>query len=175
MEKENKKLKNNVAKKSVGQPTLKSLIKDEVEVYNKYFDVPFIPFGQKEPVYIRIYPLFSPQRVNKIVQECMEFFKKANDEKIEIPPEEEVDIIGYFIIKNATNVKTTTSKKAKTIYDEFKMLVNSKFYTEIITFFPEESINSVHERILEVLDMSSHLYKQIQQIQKEVKKIVESN
>lgn len=173
MGKEIKKIKKKVEKSK--QPTLKSLVKDEVEAYNTYFDIPFIPFGQTDPVQIRIYPLFSPQKVAITVNEYIGFINKAVQEKINITPEEEGDLLGYFVIKNFTNVKTTTSKKAKTVYDEFKMLVNSRFYTEIISFFPEESMRAVHERLFEIIEASDQLNTQFKQIQKEAEKVINEN
>ena len=101
---------------------------------------------------VKMYPYFKPEKIRDLVNDLVLFYKNAEKEKLEVDSQEESDLIGYFLIKHFSNIKTTKSKVAKTIYKEFKTALNSVVIQEIIKTFPSESIEKVYTRIYEVIE-----------------------
>ncbi|MET3505612.1 hypothetical protein [Halalkalibacter oceani] len=168
MGKQSKKIQKTVSKK---EPLLSSVLKEEVQMYDEFIDIPFVPIGHEKEIVIRMYPLFKPEKVRDCVADYFSFIAQCKKEQIVIQEVEVDDILGYFIIKHFTNAKLTKGKKAKTVYDEFKILINSHFYKELISYFPEESIKSVHNRRFELIETVGKMEKQFNQINEELAKL----
>jgi DNA uptake protein ComE-like DNA-binding protein len=144
-----------------------SQLQDEVSMYEEFVEIPVTAQG-KEYI-VKMYPFFKPEKVRDLVDEMIEFFKVADKEKVEVKPIEEDDLIGYFVIKYFTDMKFTKSKKAKSIYNEFKLALNSQLFKVLMETYPEESIKSVHERIYAVRDASLKFGDKIKEVQELVK------
>lgn len=131
-------------------------LKDETKMYDETIEVATITHEDKEYV-IQFYPFFKYEKIRKLVLELGQFFINADKEKIKIDPLEEDGIINYFIIKHfSKGLKFTTGKKAKTIYDEFKVFYNSSLYqvfkdevftTEIVEKSKEEVLKEIFDNI----------------------------
>lgn len=148
-----------------------SMLKDEMKIYSEFIDipVPVVINGEEKELNIKAYPYFKPEAIRDCVNEIAEFFTKAKEEKLNIPKIEEDDVIGAFICKYFTDMKFTSSKKAKTIYNEFKLLINSKLYRVITKAFPQESIDQLYERIFEIIEVNATLENKVKQKQQEIK------
>ncbi|MEH7346012.1 hypothetical protein V7122_19400 [Bacillus sp. JJ1532] len=143
-----------------------SMLKEDNKIYDEFIEVP-VDYDEQEHI-IKVYPYFKPTKVQKLVDSLVDFYKSAQEENISIPKEEESDIIAYFIVKFFTDVKFANSKKAKTMYDEFKIVLNAKIFQFIFKLFPEDSIKEVHERINDVIEASQR----IQLVDKQIHKTV---
>ena len=104
-----------------------------------------------EPFIIKLYPYFKPEKIKDCVNEMGLFFKKCEDEKITISKEEEDDIVIFFIIRHFTNLKMSSSEKAKRIYNDFKTVINSDVYRFLVETLPEESIIKVYDFAFEAI------------------------
>jgi hypothetical protein len=140
-----------------------SQLKDEVSMYDEFIEIT-VPI-QGEEYTVKMFPYFKPEKVRDLVNELIEFFKASDKEKLEIPEIEEDDLIGYFIIKYFTDMKFTTSKKAKKIYEEFKLALNSDLFKVLMKTYPEESVKKVLDRIYEVRETDAKLKAKIEKAQ----------
>jgi hypothetical protein len=146
-----------------------SMLKQEVEVYNESVDIPFV-VGDKE-INVKLKPFFSPTLIRDIVSDITLFFLNADKEKLIIDKNEEDDIVGYFILRHCTDIKFSKGKKAKTLYDEFKILVNSQIFKVLLDAIPQESIASVYDTIYEVIEVSTKFQKQLKKYQEQIKEL----
>ena len=143
------------------------LLKPEVDMYDEFVELNVRPQGYEEDLIVKLFPLFKPDTVNTLVVEYFELLAQCNKEKIEVDKAQEGDILGYLIVKYFTDIKTTKSKKAKTILEEVDLLKNSQLYKEIMELYPKESIASVHNRILELNEAFVQLEGQLKTLQDE--------
>ncbi len=146
-----------------------SMLKEENKAYDDFLEVP-VDYDGKEHV-IKVYPIFKPSKVKNLVDSLVDFYQNAHKEKVSIQVEEEDDIVAYFIVKYFTDVKFTSSKKAKTIYDEFQTVLNAKVFQYIFKLFPESSIIEVRERINEVMETMQRIQLLNKQIPETIAKI----
>lgn len=146
-----------------------SMIKDEVKMFDEYIDIPFTAQGKE--VNVRLYPLFSPVTVRDIVNNLAEFLRNAKKENVKYDDKEFDDIVAYFILRHCTDIKFTKSKKAKTLYDEFKIVIKSKSIQTLLKFIPEESIKDVYDRIFEVIEVNAKIENRIKEIQKQIQEL----
>ncbi|MGD6876772.1 hypothetical protein [Bacillus infantis] len=129
------------------------MIKDEVSMYDEYVEIP-VPVGGRE-LTVKMYPYFKPEKVRDLVSSLTEFYQLCEKEKVTVPEIDQDDLIGYFIVKYFTDIKFSRSKKAKSIFEEFKVAQNSTLFKVLMETFPKESIYSVHDRIFDVLKVSA--------------------
>lgn len=144
-----------------------SQLKDEVSMYDEFVPIPVTAQGKEYTV--KMFPYFKPELIRDLVNELIQFFKTAEKEKLTVPPIEEDDLIGYFITKYFTDMKFTKSKKAKSIYAEFKLALNSELFKVLMETYPKESVQSVYERIFAVREANLTLedkYKEMQELMK---------
>ncbi len=118
-----------------------------------------------------MYPFFAPEKIRDLVNELVDFYKKAQEEKLDIPKIEEDDLVGFFIIKYFTNLKLTSSKKAKKLYEDFKTALNAPLFKVLMKSFPEDSITKVYDRIYEVIEMSAEMENRIKAYQEQLKEL----
>jgi hypothetical protein len=147
-----------------------SQLKDEVSIYDEFIEIP-VTMNEKEYA-VRMYPYFKPEKIRDLVNELHDFLNVAKQEKLVIPPIEEDDLVGYFIVKYFTNLTATKSKKAKAIYNEFKIALNSKLFKVLIEAFPKDSIGEVYDRIYEVIKADAELKDKFSAMQNVYKNIV---
>ncbi|MGM7720490.1 hypothetical protein [Metabacillus sp. Hm71] len=143
------------------------IIKEDNKRYKEYLTIDVDVNGENHEV--KIYPYFAPEKVAKLRDDFIEFIRNTKKEKVEVDDNEWSDIIGYFIIKHFTDIAMTTSKKAKTIYAEYKQVINSTVTEFILKQFPVESILYVHDKINEISEMEEKLIGRIKNVQKEIK------
>ncbi|AKO91908.1 hypothetical protein BEH_07210 [Priestia filamentosa] len=130
-----------------------SMLKPEVDFYKQTRDVTAtLPDGTELP--ITFTPFFSPESIRELLIEIGKFFEKAQEENLDVDSMSQEDIVNCFILKHYTDMKFTTSKKAKTLFNLFEILVNSKLYSDILDVIPEESILSVKEAIFKIYESS---------------------
>ncbi|MCM3394842.1 hypothetical protein [Cytobacillus oceanisediminis] len=134
--------------------TTKMLI-EENEIYDEFIEIP-VMYEAKEYI-IKAYPYVSPVKLTNIVDQLSAFYQNANQEKVNVLEEEKSDLLAYFLVKNSTDVTFTKSKKAKTVYQEFKQLLHSRVFKAIVKTFPEQTFRELHERIAEVNNLSGLL------------------
>lgn len=146
-----------------------SQLQDEVSMYNEYVEIDVTAQGQD--YIVKLYPYFAPTKIRDLVNELHEFFQAADKEKLTVAPIEEDDLVGYFICKYFTDMGFTKSKKAKAIYEEFKLAQNSKLFKVLLETYPKESVESVYERIYEVIEASAELENKFKQMQDMIKKL----
>ena len=147
-----------------------SQLREINKAYDKFVEIP-VSVGETQ-YKIKLYPNFKPEKIRDLVEELADFYKNADEEKVKVDsPKEDDDIIGYFIFRYFTDIKMTTSKKAKTIYDDYKLLVNSDLYREIGKLIPKESVEKVYRRIDEVLQASAEIQRQFEKAQEQIKNI----
>jgi hypothetical protein len=146
-----------------------SQLKDEVSIYDEFVEIPVTAQGTE--YIVKMYPYFKPEKVRDLVNELIDFFKAADKEKLVIPKIEEEDLIGYFIIKYFTDMKFTTSKKAKRIYEEFKLALNSDLFKVLMETYPKESFDKVWDRIFEVSEASARLESKVKEAQENIKNL----
>ena len=146
-------------------------LKPEVDVYKESIDVPVTLPNSEDEINVKLFPLFSPTSVAKLVNEYLLFLAQCKQENVEVLEEDEGDILGYFIVKYFTDIKTTKSKKAKMIIEEVDLLKNSQLYKELMKLFPVASVQSVHERIMEVNEAFANLEGQMRVIQKQMNEL----
>lgn len=118
---------------------------------------------------VKIWPFFSPTKVADMRNSLIEFKQNCDKEELIIDNSQWDDIISYFIVRQFTDIKMTTSKKAKTIYAEFKEATNSKLFEVILKSFQEDSLMYVHDKIFELAELNAKLENKVKQTQKEIK------
>ena len=128
-----------------------NMLKKDVDVFDKYVEIPVNVADSNEPFIIKLYPYFKPEKIRDCVKDMGLFFKKCEDEKITISKEEEDDIVVFFIIRHFTNLKMSSSEKAKRIYNDFKTVINSDVYRFLVDTLPEESITKVFDFAFETI------------------------
>jgi hypothetical protein len=146
-----------------------SQLKDEVSMYDEFVEIDVNVNGTDYVV--KMYPYFKPEKVRDLVNELIEFFKASEKEKLDIPSIEEDDLIGYYIIKYFTDMKFTSSKKAKKIYEEFKLVLNSDLFKVLMETIPKKSFEKVIDRIFEVRDASMLLQDKFKAAQENIKNL----
>lgn len=146
-----------------------SMIKEDNKRYKEYLSVDIDVNGESHEV--KLYPFFAPEKVAKLRDEIYQFKVNTEKEKLNINESEWSDIIAYFILKYFTNITMTSSKKAKTIYNEYKEVINSRVAEFLLRQFPQESIFYVHDKINEVTEMEAILLDKIKQVQEDIKNL----
>ncbi|WP_299831213.1 hypothetical protein [uncultured Metabacillus sp.] len=146
-----------------------SKLKDEAKVFDEFVEIDVDVNGEEYTV--KMYPYFKPEKIRDLVNELTEFFQKAKEEKLEIPKIEEDDLIAFFICKHFTDIKFTTSKKVKKIYEEFKLLINSSLFKVLSKSFPQESVAQVFDRIFEIIETNAVLENKFKQTQEIIKNL----
>jgi hypothetical protein len=137
-------------------------LKKENKLYKHFEEIEVV--AQGEINVIKVFPFFSPEKVRELVDDAMEFIQNARKENIVINDNEQSDILAYFLIKYFTDVRGfTASKKAKDIYDEYKIVLNAEVFNEIVKIFPEESIEKVYQRVIQVNNASEIITRQFNQ------------
>lgn len=144
-----------------------SMLKEEVKVYDETIDLT-VEIEGHDDITVVIHPFFKPDKVTKMLEDMKEFMMKAEQEKLNIDESDENDLIGFFIVKHFTDIKVTRRKKAKLIFEEFKLLQNSRIYKELMQVFPEESTEYVFERLFEAYEQGAKLENKLMQIQKTI-------
>jgi hypothetical protein len=146
-----------------------SQLQDEVSIYDEFVEFPILTQG-KEYI-VKMFPYFKPEKVRDLVLDLQNFFNAAEKEKLTIPPIEEDDLVGYFIVKYFTDMKFTKSKKAKVIYSEFKLTLNSRLFKVLMKSYPQESVQSVFERIFEIIEVDNQLKNKFKDAQNAIKEL----
>jgi N-glycosylase/DNA lyase len=145
------------------------VIKEDVKKYDEFIELPVKAQGNE--YIVKIYPFFKPEKVRDMLNEMIGFYRNCEKEKVNVKDEEFDDIVGYFIVKHFTNIKTTTSEKAKKIYEEFKVAINSQLFEVILKTLPEESIQYVYNKIFEIIELNAKLQNKIKKFQDEIKNL----
>jgi hypothetical protein len=145
------------------------VIADDNKKYKEQIEFPVT--AQGEEFIVKFHPYFSPTKISSLVEKMILFFQSASKEKLNIPNEEFDDLVGYFIIKTFSNIKMTTSKKAQTIYDEYKMSIDSPLFELILSSIPEESILDVHKRIFDTIELSAKLENKMKMVQEQIQSL----
>jgi hypothetical protein len=147
----------------MSQLTMKE-VKESNKIYNEVIELPVIVGNQERTVTFK--PYFSNVAVKKLVDKIQEFYVNAKKENLEFDEDySDDDIIYYFIVRQFSDIKFTTSKKAKAIYEEFKEAINSDLFTVILKSIPEESYAKVYDRIKDITELGARLENQIKQLQ----------
>jgi hypothetical protein len=146
-----------------------SMLKKHVEAYNETIEIPIIADGKEFNVKLK--PFISPTLARDIVNDLANFFYNADKEKVKVADNEHDDLVGYFILKYCSDIKFSKSKKAKILYEEFKVLLETDLFKVLIDFIPEESIKRVYNRIEEVLDVSSKYEEKMALLQDKAKSL----
>ncbi|MEC1155637.1 hypothetical protein [Cytobacillus horneckiae] len=135
-----------------------NMLKKEVQNFYRYLEFP-LSYEDNEYL-VRMYPFFKPEKINNLLNKMAVFFKTAKEENVKIDPNHEADIVSYYILREFTDIQFTASKKPKTIYDEFKIILNSPICQKLLKSFPKESIEQVYDRIHEVIEMNDKIKEQ---------------
>jgi hypothetical protein len=151
----------------MGKQLAISNLKDEVSAYDEY--VEFDVNSDSETYTVKMYPFFKPEKIRDLIEDMINFAKKCEEEKIKINDKDEDDLVGFFILKHFTNIKFTKSKKAKKLYEEFKIALNAKMFGEILKAFPEQSILDVQKMLYDHLEMSVKAHKTREEFQERIK------
>lgn len=145
-----------------------SKIKDVNKKYKAFIELPV--YLEDEEYIIKIYPFFKPEKVKKMVDEWILFYQNVKKENIEINKDYESDIVAYFIVRNFTDLKFTTSKKAKVIFEEIKEIINApQVFDVVLKAFPEESIKDIYSRAHDVIEASKKVIAQNTELAEEYK------
>lgn len=145
-------------------------LKEENSIQNELIEVATIEYQGKEHV-IQFQPIFPYNKIRKCVLEIGQFFESAIKEKVNVDPLDEDSLIDYFIIRQfSKGLKFTTSKKAKTIYDEFMTLYNSSLYQifkkEIFTSnLVEKSKEQVYDELFANIELSAKFENKLKKAQ----------
>ena len=145
-------------------------IKNENNIYRAKVDVNVYVNGVEHVV--KVSPFLKPSKVAELVDELIQFYKKAAKEEITVAEKYEHDVIGYFMLKHFTDLKFTTSKTAYRIYDEFNSIIESPVYRTLLQVFPEESIKAVYERIIEIQQASQRIKEDTEKLESGINKLV---
>jgi hypothetical protein len=145
------------------QLTMKE-VKKEVSLYDQFIT---LPVTVDEDVFeVKVYPYFSAEKVKKLVDDIYNFHVQAKSEKLEIKEDEFDDIISYFIVRHFTDIKMSKGKKARTLYEEFKISKNSEIFRWVLESVTEDSINNVYDRMNSINEFTSTLQKQMNVLNK---------
>jgi hypothetical protein len=144
-------------------------LQDEVSMYDEFVEIPVTAQG-KEYI-VKMYPYFKPEKIRDLVNELIEFFKASDKEKVTVQPIEEDDLVGYYIIKYFTDMKFTKSKKAKNIYAEFKLALNSQLFKVLMETYPQESVQQVYERIYAITEANAKFGDKFKEMQETIKNL----
>jgi hypothetical protein len=140
------------------QLTMKE-VKKEVSLYDQFIT---LPVTVNEDVFkVKVYPCFSAEKVKKLVDDIYNFHVQAKKENLEIKEDQFDDIISYFIVRHFTDIKMSKGKKAKTLYEEFKLSINSEIFRWVLESVTEDSINKVYDRINSINEFTLILQKQM--------------
>lgn len=121
-------------------------------MYDQTVEFP-VTVGDREFMII-VYPYFSNTKIRSMLEDVKDFVNQAKEENLNIDLEAEfTDIIGYFIVRHFTNIKMTTSKRAKAICEEYRQMLNSDIFKLIIKAIPEESLQKVYYAIYEMQEL----------------------
>ena len=148
-----------------------NLLKKEVDIYNEHVDIPVNVPGMEDEFIIKLYPYFKPEKVRDVVKDLAQFYTKCKDEKIPYKDEEHDDLVGFFIVKHFTNLKMSKSNKAKKVYEDFKVVINTDIFKFLMDSIPEESIEKVYSYMYEVIESSSKLETLVRQKQQEIENL----
>lgn len=144
-------------------------LKDEVKAYDEKVELSVDVNGEEYS--ITIFPFFKPELVKECVDGISEFFLKANQEKLNVKAKDEDELIKYYIIKHFTNIKMTSSKKSKTIYNEFKTVSNSSIFKVLIKSFPDESIQKVYDELYDNIELNAQLENVMMKYKRQLKNL----
>ena len=145
-------------------PLTMAQIAKENTIYDEIVEIP-VHVGDTEHV-IQLHPYFTNTKVRDMVEELRAFIVNSSDENLKLNIEQELhDIIGYFMVRHFSNIKMTTSKKAKRIFMEYKQALDSDVFKVIIRAIPKESIQKVYQAICELQELYVTLEKQMQYLQ----------
>lgn len=148
--------------------SMTTIAKDNA-IYDEVVNIP-VHVGDQEYT-IQLHPYFSNTKVREMIEELRMFIVNSSDENIELNMEQELhDIIGYFMVRHFSNIKMTTSKKAKRIFAEYRQALDSDVFKVIIRAIPKESIQKVYQAICELQELYVSLEKQMQHLQAEYEK-----
>ncbi|TPF17930.1 hypothetical protein [Priestia megaterium] len=145
------------------------MIKEENKKYDEIMDFEFTRNG--EDMVIKIYPYFSPARVDKLVKEYDEFAKKAEEEKLEISEEDALNLIPCLVIKEFTDINFGSAKKAKSILANFKELTNHPIFKELVHAIPDASMESVYAEFNERLSIASKVQGLLSRTKDQIEKL----
>ena len=143
-----------------------SAIEKDVSIYNEFVEFPIQTQG-KEYI-VKFYPYFSNTKIRDLIQELANFAVNIQKEELDFDVDAEFsDVVGYFIMRHFTDIKFTTSKKAKVIYEEYKMALNSDLFKVITECIPEESSTKLYDAIYKTQEMSAKLEGQLKKLQQD--------
>jgi len=160
-------LKDNKEEKRVANELNISMIKEHNKRYKETIELPFDVNGKEHIV--KIYPYFAPDKIRKCVDARNAFLIKAQKENLVIPEDEIDDITSFFILIHFTSLKFNVKKTAKSVYQDFKDVVNFPLFKIIMKSFPEESIAEIYDRIFDLLEMEGKLENELMKFQDQLK------
>ena len=146
-----------------------SMIKEHNKRYKETVELP-VDVNGKEHV-IKFHPYFAPEKIKKCVDSRNAFLIKAKNEKLEIPEDEIDDLTGFFILTHFTSLKFNLDKKVKSVYQDFKEVVNFPLFKFIMKSFPEESIAEIYDRIFDLLETEGKFENEYARLQKQIKNL----
>ncbi|WP_182004728.1 hypothetical protein [Priestia aryabhattai] len=144
-------------------------VKKENEIYKEKFDIPVKVDGVEYN--IKITPFFSPEKIKNVINSFSKLCKMAVDENIEIKNGEDFSIIDCLLIKEFTDIKFSNNRKASTILAEFKQLLNSPLYRELMEAFPESSVHEAYGYYNDMKGVAVKFERFIEQQQEMVNKL----
>ncbi|PGZ96946.1 hypothetical protein COE51_16375 [Bacillus pseudomycoides] len=142
-------------------------IKADSQKYNEYIEIPL----QDDKYVVKVYPYFSPSKVSVLLNDLTNFYRNATEEKVNLNSENFDDILGYFIVRHFSDIKMTKSKKAKMIFEEFKLAQNSTLFELILKSIPEESIDYLFGKVYELIEFSAKLETRLKLAQDQMKNV----
>jgi len=145
------------------------MIKEENKKYDEVIDLTFTR-GDEEFV-IKVNPYFSPLKIKNLLKEYKQFIDNTEKEKVKITDEEKLEIIPCFMIKEFTDINFGTAKTAKSVFANFKALMNHIMFKEIVNAFPETSKVSVLEEINDRIGEGAKIQRLFEQTQEELKNL----
>lgn len=150
-------------------------LQEETKIYDELIDIVTYNYEGKEYT-IQFHPLFAYKKIRQCVFEIGQFFQNAVNEKLTIDPLEEDHIVNYFIIKHfSKGLKFTTSKKVKTIYNEFKIFYNSSLYQIFLNeVFTSEMVEQSRENVYKEIFNNIELAAKFEQKWNELQGIIEN-
>ena len=147
-----------------------SVIAQENSIYEEFVEFPV--FVNDTEYIIKLYPYFSNTKISSLIQELIEFIKNSQEEQLDFDADAEFsDLIAYFMMRTFTDIKFTSSKKAKAIIQEYEQAKNSDLFKVIISSIPEESITKVYDAIYEIQEVNAKLMNQVKRMQEEYLKL----
>jgi hypothetical protein len=144
-------------------------VKESNSIYNETVEIPIDVNG--EEFIIKLKPYLHQESIRELIQNYADFLKLCEKKSVKIKESEEIDLLSFFTVKHTTDIKFTSSKKAKTIYDEFQEAKKSKLFKVILESIPEETHNDIWEYAMEVVEVNAKLQRQMEQLQDEFKNL----